>query len=354
MKHLSGPTGILVVNLGTPDAPSRGAVRRYLKQFLLDPRVIDIPAVPRHLLVRGLIAPFRAGSSSKLYKQVWTDEGSPIKIYAENLVEGLQEHFEEGIHVELAMRYQNPSIQAALDKFQKMAVSKIIVLPLFPQYASASTGSVHEEVMRIVSSWFNVPDIRFINSYPLYEPMIKLYADNARKYDVSSFDHIFFSFHGLPESQLRKGDVHDHCLKKEYSCCNTLTKHNQFCYRAQCVATAHAIAAELDLKEEDYTICFQSRLGTDPWIQPYTTDVLEERAEKGDKRILAFSPAFVADCLETTIEISVEYQEEFEEMGGEKMQLVESLNDDPRWISALVDLLVEYDPTLKTKQLQVV
>ncbi len=334
-----GKKGVLLVNLGTPDAPTRGAVYRYLKQFLLDRRVIDYPWLARNLLVRGIIAPFRSGKSAKLYQQLWTENGSPLKYYGEVLTAGVQEHLGEEYVVALGMRYQNPSIESAIDQLLQEQVREIVVLPLFPQYAGATTGSVHEEVMRILAKKESIPNVKMINSYYDEPAMIKIFADNARTFDLDSYDHILFSYHGLPQRQLRRADDCNHCLKTE-NCCHTISQVNQFCYSAQCHATTKAIAAELDLSEEDYTTTFQSRLGPDAWAQPYTSEVLEEQAEHGAKRILVFSPAFVADCLETIIEICDEYQEEFEEMGGEKVDLVPSLNDDPRWIKTVTDLVL--------------
>ncbi len=332
-----GKKGILLVNLGTPNSPSRADVYKYLKQFLLDDRVIDISWLARNLLVRGIIAPFRSGSSAKLYKELWTEEGSPLKIYGEQLTEGVQKILGEDYVVELAMRYQNPSIESGLDKLIKAQVSEITVLPLFPHYASASTGSVYEEVMRVLSKKQAIPQLKVINSFYDYAPMIELFAEQGKALDIAQYDHILFSYHGLPERQIRKADDCNHCLKP--GCCDTISTRNQFCYKGQCYATTRAIAKLLELEEEQYTTCFQSRLGNDPWVQPYTSDVLEERAKEGDKKLLVFCPAFVADCLETTIEVSVEYQEEFEEMGGEKVTLVPSLNAHPKWIQAVADLV---------------
>lgn len=338
-----GKIGVLIVNLGTPDAPSRGAVYRYLKQFLLDPRVIDYNWLARNLLVRGIIAPFRSGSSAKLYQLLWTEEGSPLKVYGERVAEGVQELLGDEFVVELAMRYQNPSIESALDRLYQKQVSEIIVFPMFPQYASATTGSVHDEVMRLLRKRDNIPDVKFINSYYNNEAMIEIFADNARQFDLDNYDHIIFSYHGLPQRQLRKADDFNHCLQGK-DCCKTISQTNQFCYSAQCHATTQAIATKLELSSSQYTTSFQSRLGPEAWAKPYTSVVLEEKAEEGAKRILVFSPAFVADCLETIVEIGTEYQEEFEEMGGEKVDLVPSLNDDPRWIRTVADLIKSYAP----------
>jgi len=333
--------GVLLVNLGTPDDPNRGAVYRYLKQFLLDPRVIDIPWLPRNLLVRGVIAPFRSGDSSKIYKKLWTEEGSPIKLYGYSLQKGVQKVLGEDYVVEIAMRYQSPSIESALKRLKDAFVDEIIVFPLFPHYASATTGSVHEEVMRLLMKEQVIPSLKMINSYYDNKEMINLFAENARKFDIDKMDHVLFSFHGVPQRQMKKADpTKEHCQIKE-NCCSTICEANKFCYSAQCHQTAHLIAAELGLSKDKYTICYQSRLGRDPWLQPYTTDTLKERREAGDMNLLVFSAAFVADCLETTIEISDEYQEEWEEMGGEKLYLVESLNDHPKWINAVANMVKE-------------
>ena len=336
-----GKKGVLLVNLGTPDEPTRGAVYRYLKQFLLDPRVIDIGAVPRNILVRGIIAPFRSGSASKLYKELWTEEGSPLKVYGYALQELLQASMGEEYRVELAMRYQSPSIERGLNVLLDEGVSELIIVPLFPHYASASTGSVYEEVMRVLLKEQAIPKLRFVNSYYNHPDFIASFMERAKEHNVDDYDHVLFSYHGLPVRQLVKSDRSKSHCQKVPNCCQVLNDNNQHCYSAQCHATTRALVAELGLKEGQYTTCFQSRLGKDPWVQPYTSDVLEERAKAGDKKLLVFCPAFVADCLETTIEVSVEYQEEFEEMGGEHVQLVESLNDHPRWVEGLKNIILE-------------
>ncbi|MFC5285154.1 ferrochelatase [Pedobacter alpinus] len=335
-----GKKGILLVNLGTPDSPSTADVRKYLGQFLMDERVIDINAVGRTLLVKGIIVPFRGPKSAKIYKEIWTKEGSPLLIYGHKVRDEIEKKLGNDYQVELAMRYQSPSIEDAIERLKQDKVDSIKVVPLFPQYASASTGSVHQLVMEIVSKWQAIPPINFVSSYYDHPGMIKVFADNARKYLDQKWDHILFSFHGIPQRQMRKADVSgQHCLKVN-DCCATLTENNKFCYSAQCHHTAQLIAKDLALTPQDYTLCFQSRLGNDPWMKPYTSDILKELADKGVKRILVLCPAFVADCLETLYEISEEYQEEFEELGGEKVQLVESLNDNPAWIDALEDIIL--------------
>jgi len=331
--------GILLVNLGTPDSPQTSDVKKYLDQFLMDERVIDIPKLNRTLLVKGIIVPFRSPKTAKLYKEIWNENGSPLLYYSLLQAKMLQERLGEGYHVELAMRYQSPSIASALANLKAGLVESIQVIPMFPQYASASSGSVMQLVMELVSKWPTVPPISFVNSFHDNELMIKVFAENARKHQVESYDHVLFSFHGLPERQLLKCDhTGSYCLKSA-DCCQTLNDTNKFCYSAQGHDTARLIAAELNLAKDKYTVCFQSRLGKEPWVQPYTTDVLKKLAAEGKKRLLVFSPAFVADCLETLYEITVEYHEEFKALGGEHVQLVESLNDSPVFIEALAGMV---------------
>lgn len=341
--------GVLLVNLGTPDSPKTGDVRKYLREFLTDGRVIDIPWLPRQVLVNGVIAPFRSRSSAKLYKEIWDDKtGSPLMHYSLELMSKLRKVFQEedttnDYELFLAMRYQSPSIHDALEEMKMKHFDRIIVFPLFPQYASASTGSVHQKVMEEVGKWWDIPNMSIINSYFDNPKMIKVFADAGRNFGIENYDHVLFSFHGLPQSQLKKAtkaNKANHCLMVD-KCCETLTEKNKFCYSAQCHATAQAIVAELGLSKDQYTICFQSRLGPDPWVQPYTSEVIEELAEKGVKKILCFCPAFVADCLETVFEISEEYQEEFEEKGGEHIQLVESLNAKDAWVDCVKEMILE-------------
>ena len=333
-----GKKGILLVNLGTPDSPEVSDVRKYLDQFLMDERVIDINAFNRALLVKGIIVPFRSPKTSKLYKEIWGENGSPLLYYSRIQAAMVQEQLGDEYHVELAMRYQNPSILSALEKMKAGLVNSIKVIPMFPQYASASSGSVMQSVMELVSKWQTIPPVSFVNSFHDNELVIETFAENGRKYQPETYDHVLFSFHGLPERQLLKCDHTGHyCLKQE-NCCESFNETNKFCYSAQGHDTARLIAEKLNIPREKYTVCFQSRLGKEPWVQPYTTDVLKKLAAEGKKRLLVFSPAFVADCLETLYEITVEYHEEFKALGGEHVQLVESLNDHPKFIAALVDM----------------
>ena len=336
--------GVLLVNLGTPNSPSTPDVRKYLRQFLMDGRVIDVPFIPRWLLVNLIIAPFRAPKSAKIYKKVWTKNGSPLKYYGLQSEKMLQEALGKDYFVRLAMRYQEPSIEDILEEFKKHHFEKIIVLPLFPQYASATTGSVQQAVMDIVGTWQIIPAIEFVQQFYQNPLFIKAFAKLGKKYlETRHYDHILFTYHGLPERQIRKGDSSKTCLKHkntaEIGCCAVLDKHNATCYRAQCFETSRLLAKELGLAEADYTTAFQSRLGKDIWIQPYTEDIVKKFAKEGKKSILAFSPSFVADCLETTIEVGQEYKELFEENGGEHWQLVESLNDSEECLELLQNLV---------------
>lgn len=331
--------GILLVNLGTPDSPSVADVRKYLREFLMDGRVIDVNPVWRSILVKGIIAPFRGPKSAKLYQEIWSEKGSPLLYYSILQAELLQKKLGDDYQVEMAMRYQSPSIESALAKLKDAKVDSIKVLPLFPHYASASTGSVLEKVMNLVKQWQTIPPISFVNSFHDNELMIETFADNAIKHQPENYDHILFSFHGLPQRQLIKSDHSgQHCLKID-NCCATLTENNKFCYSAQCHDTARLIVEKLGIEKDKFTVCFQSRLGKDPWVKPYTSEVVAELAKKGVKKLLVFCPAFVADCLETIYEVSVEYNEEFKALGGDHVQLVESLNDHPKWIEAMEQLV---------------
>src|SRR6185436_11431885 len=258
-------TGLLLVNLGTPDSFAVSDVRKYLREFLSDPRVIDISPLGRWLLVNFIIAPFRSPKSAKLYKEIWTDKGSPLLYYTQQQKELLQEELGPGFQVEFAMRYQHPSIESALTKLRSPGVGKIIVLPLFPQYASASTGSVHEKIMSLVSSWETIPEIQFINSYCNDPDFLDAFETRGRAYNPGQYDHVLFSFHGLPERQILKAG-NKNCLAGK--CCEVLNDSNAFCYRAQCYETARALAQRLDISR--YTVSFQSRLGRTPWIKPYS------------------------------------------------------------------------------------
>jgi len=331
-------TGVLIVNQGTTDSPKTSDVRKYLRQFLMDGRIIDIPALPRFILVNGIIAPFRAPKSAKEYAKLWEDRGSPLKYTGEDVRDMLQDALGSSYKVVLGMRYQSPSIESALQALKDANVSKIIVIPLFPQYASATTGSVSVKVNEIVSRWQIIPSITHINQFLEHPKFIEAFAENGRKMLAEKdYDHVIFSYHGVPERHIRKGSVGDQCQLG--SCCEAFHERNRYCYRAQCFQTTRLLVKALGLKEGEYSTAFQSRLGRDPWVQPYIDEVLKELPKKGIKKVLAYSPAFIADCLETTLEVGEEFKEEFEEAGGEVWDLVPSLNTSPIWVECLEDLV---------------
>lgn len=332
-------TGVLLINLGTPDSSSNRDVRKYLREFLNDPRVIDSSPLSRFLLVNLIIAPFRAPKSAKLYEKIWTGRGSPLLFHGQDVKEKLQQALGENYIVEFGMRYQNPSVSLALQRLQKKNVQKLVIIPLYPQYASSSTGSTLAQVNKIISKWEVIPDMQLISQFYDHPGFTNTIAKIAQQYDVSAYDHVLFSFHGLPERQIKKADNSNTCLIKE-NCCKQINQHNHHCYRATCYATAVNIAEKLSIPENKYSVSFQSRLGKTPWIKPYSDEVIIKKAKEGIKKLLVFSPAFVADCLETLYEIGTEYNHLFQQHGGEKVQLVESLNSDSLWIETLKSMVI--------------
>lgn len=334
--------GVLLVQLGTPNAPTTPEVRRYLTEFLMDPRVMDISYLGRSLLVKGLIVPKRAPRSAATYKTIWDAKtGSPLLYYSEIQRDLLQKELGDDYHIELAMRYQNPSIESALKNLEEMMLDSIRVIPLFPQYASATTGSIIDKVMEIMRKWQYFPTLSFVSNYCDDPQMCGIYARHASKNKLEEFDHILFSYHGLPVRQLGKVDPSGQLRCPDSGCDRCKVEKNSFCYLSQCYATTRTIAEKLGLSESRYSVCFQSRLGKTPWIQPYTSDTLHQLAQKGVKKLLVFSPAFVSDCIETLDEIQVEYADEFKAAGGEQVTMVESLNDDPEWIEVLRRLALD-------------
>jgi ferrochelatase len=333
-------TGVLLINLGTPDSPKTSDVRKYLTQFLNDPRVIDISPVGRFILVNGIIVPFRSSKSAKLYEKIWTREGSPLLVNSIKVKSKLQQALGDDYVVALGMRYQSPSLESALNELRMKQVEKIIMIPLYPQYASSSTGSSVEEAMRILKGWEVTPSVEVISKFYDNPDFINACVDRAQKHDLNAYDYFIFSYHGLPERHIMKGSAHygaNTC--RLGSCCDVITEKNQYCYRANCFETTRQLVKHLNLPEGKYETTFQSRLD-DKWIKPYSDKVIAGKAKEGKKRILVFSPAFVADCLETIYEIGTEYQEIFHENGGEKIQLVESLNDSPLWVEALKKMVM--------------
>ena len=331
-------TAVLLINLGTPDSPSVGDVRKYLFQFLNDPRVIDIPWLLRAILVNLIIVPFRAPKSAKIYKELWTKDGSPLLLHGKHVTQKLQEKLLQKADVFFAMRYQNPSIYSVLEEIRKKNYAKIIVIPLYPQYASSSTGSTLEKVMQVVSKWWVIPEITLVSQYYDEVGYIDAFAERGKAHINDNYEHVLFSYHGLPVRQVDK--VYESSPCADHHCEDHLDEENAFCYKAACYETTRLIAARLNIPKENYTVAFQSRLDK-KWLEPFSDEVVEQLAKKGVKRLLVFSPAFTADCLETTIEIGSEYKEIFEEHGGQHLQLVESLNDHPLWIGTLEKLVLD-------------
>ena len=329
--------GVLLINLGTPSAPNRRAIKNYLIEFLLDPRVIDLSWVKRQILVRGAIIPLRIKQVLKSYQAIWNETGSPLLIHSQNAAHLLQEKLGTNFHVSLAMRYQMPSISHEIKKLISFNLQQLIILPLFPQYASATTGSIFEKVFCELKHYPTLPKITLINQFYKHPSLIQAFNAVSSPYQVENYDHVLFSFHGLPERHLQKAGTQGFCLQQ--GCCEQACQENQNCYAAQCHQTAYAIAESRAIT--NYSICFQSRLGKEPWIQPFTADKIQRLAKQGAKRLLIFCPAFVADCLETLYEIGVEYQELFQHAGGKTLDLVPSLNSHPVWIDALETLVKE-------------
>ncbi len=329
-------TAVLIVNLGTPDSASKKNVRKFISEFLNDARVIDIPLILRKLLVNLIIVPFRAAKSTKLYQKLWTDEGSPILTYGKSLKCKLKNILDFDNEVFLAMRYGNPNLKKVLDEIQKEGFSKIIILPLFPQYASSTTGSILEHALKIIKKWNYIPKINLISEFYQNSQFINAWVKQIKKHNVSEFDHILFSYHGLPVRHVEQTHKNKSC--NSFNCKNEINKVNHSCYRAQCFETTRLIAKELNLNEKDYTVCFQSRFGK-KWLSPFTEDIVLEEAKKGSTKLLVIPPAFVADCLETIVEIGMDYQQIFTKVGGEKIQLVKSLNDDNLWVEAIKDII---------------
>lgn len=336
-------TGVLLIQLGTPDSPSVKDVRKYLTEFLNDPRVIDIPWLPRKLLVNGIIVPFRAPKSAKIYKELWEfGEGvSPLKTHTQKLKELVEKKFEgEDITFEVAMRYQNPSMDSVLERMKKALYDQIIIIPLFPQYASASTGSAVEKAMDIIKKWWVIPEIKIVSQFYDNASFIDAIIERTKAFNLKDYDHILFSYHGLPVRQVDKVYEGETDLCSDQPCESQINEFNKYCYKATSFATTRLIAERLGLEEKDYTVCFQSRLDK-KWLEPFSDKVVEEWGKKGAKKLLVFSPAFVADCLETIIEIGDEYQEIFEEFGGEKIQLVPSTNAHPKFVDCIEELVRE-------------
>lgn len=335
----AGGTGLLLLNLGTPSGTETSDLRRYLKQFLFDPRVVDIPTIPRWLVLNLFILPRRPPKSAALYKKIWTDRGSPLLFHTEDLTKKVQERVGPEVVVEFAMRYGEPSIESVLERMTAQGLKRIVLFPLYPQYASATTGSTLDAIYGWAARRWNVPNLQVVPPFYDHPAFIEAFAEAARP-QLEGFDpeRVYFSFHGLPERQIFKGDPSgSHCLKSA-DCCESIGQVNCDCYRAHCVATARALGDRLGIPETNRRVCFQSRLGKQPWIGPATDELLQQEAAAGCKRALILSPAFVADCLETLEELGIQAVETWRENGGETLRLAPCPNASDSFADAVVTI----------------
>ena len=335
-----GPTGVLLVNLGTPDAPEASAVRRYLREFLSDPRVVTMNPIGRWLLLNLIILPRRPRRSAEAYRAIWTEDGSPLLVHGRALAAGVSHALGPEFAVSLAMRYGRPSLRDGLAELRAAGAERVVVLPLYPQYASSTTGSTLEAVFGIAAELWNVPALTVVP--PFYGNPLFLDASAAvarEALDAARPDHVLFSFHGLPQNHLTRPDAEGPGCLRTSDCCDAVGPHNRWCYRAHCVATAHGLARALELPEAGWSLAFQSRLGRQPWIGPYTDQAITQLAERGVRRVAVVCPAFVADCLETLEEIGLRARDAFTAAGGEALVLVPSLNAHPRWVAAVAALV---------------
>jgi len=327
---------LLLINLGTPNSTSYFDVFRYLREFLMDGRVIDVPYFLRFILVTLIICPIRSFSSGKIYKKLWnlSDGVSPLLKNTEELTNKLNQK-QNKYTVFYAMRYQKPSIQEALDKIKLSNPSELVILPLFPHYASATSGSVFEEVTKRLSKEWVIPSFKFISQYYDHPSFIDAWVDAAKDFNFAEYDKVIFSYHGLPNSQVDKVYQDNQCDGK--NCEHEINKENHYCYKATVYETSKLIAEKLSLHRDEYEVTSQSRL-TNNWLEPFSDNVLKAMPAQGIKKVLVFSPAFTADCLETVIEIGDEYQELFIEAGGDRLDYVPSLNFSDAWVQAIIDI----------------
>lgn len=326
------PVGCLLVNLGTPESCTVRSVRKYLREFLSDPRVISAPWPIRQALLYGVILPFRPYKVTEAYRAVWdTSRGSPLRYHSVDLQNALSQALGDSIRVRVAMRYGSPNWQDALDELLSMSLDKLIVIPLFPQYASATTGSVMEQVFQMLSRQTAIPSVECINDFFAEEGYIRALAASVQPY-LSNSDHLLMSFHGLPVKELKAVEA---SVCDQSKPCPAIHAGNRSCYRAQCYATARAVSAQLGLAENEYSVSFQSRLGRLPWIEPYTDAYLSTLRDQGVERLAVACPSFTVDCLETLEEIGMQAAETWRELGGESLTLIPALNSQKVWVDAL-------------------
>lgn len=330
--------GILLVNLGSPNSTSVKDVRNYLDEFLMDERVIDVPFLTRCLLVKGIILNTRPKQSAEAYSKVWTKEGSPLIVISEKFTNKIKQQVKAP--VALAMRYGKPSIETGITELSNQGVTEILLVPLYPQFAMATTETIVVLAKRIIRDKF--PNIK-LSSLPAFynkQDYIDVLSKSIQEtLDKEEYDHLLFSYHGVPERHIKNSDVTGNHCSLNGECCNTKSDAHEFCYRHQCYATTQGVVEKLNLKPGFYSTSFQSRLGKDPWLQPYTDVTINDRAQNGIKKLAVVTPAFVADCLETIEEIGMEAKEEFQENTGEKFTTIPCLNDREDWVNVVSNWL---------------
>ena len=332
--------GVLLVNLGSPDSPEPADVKNYLREFLMDERVIDFPYLVRSLLVKGIILNTRPKKSAKAYKKIWWKEGAPLIVLSKRLKEKLEKKVD--LPVELAMRYGNPSIKYGLDSLSKKGVNEILLIPLYPQFAMATTETILVLAEEIKNKYY--PHLKFSSFKSFYDDKnyIRVLSNSIKEFlNNKKWEHLLFSYHGLPISHVKRSDKSGkHCQKVE-NCCGLSLDANSMCYAHHCSLTTEAVTKKLELPELDWSMSYQSRLGPAKWLKPSTTETVQNLARNGIKKLVIVSHAFLADGLETLEELDIEIREEFLSEGGEELVVVKCLNDNPSWISGLSNLINE-------------
>lgn len=331
---------VVLLNLGTPAEPTASGLREFYRYFFADPYVFDMNPVGRWMLRNFIILPFRAPRVAKDYAKIWMDEGSPLKVYADRMQASVQQEFEaagEKVLVRNGMAYSQPFVSEVMAELEREGVREILLLPMFPQYSSATTESIFAEVKKAAARWQNAPTLHFVDDLYSEPAFIRAWAVLiASKLDTDSVDHIVFSYHGVPEKTIKKADHADVC--KFGVCCQSTNDRNRRCYRMQCVQTTESIVKALGWNKDRVSFAFQSRFGPLPWLQPYLDEHLQKLLSEGVERVAVVTPSFISDCLETLFEIGEEYREEFEAAGGEHFVLVPNLNDEPAWFAAVHEM----------------
>jgi len=329
--------GILLINLGTPSAADKAHVRAYLREFLNDPRVIDLPWALRQCLLYGLILPFRTPKTAHAYQQIWQPEGSPLLIHNQQLAQSLARELGENYQVALGMRYGQPSIRTALQELKNC--QKLLVLPLFPQYSSAATGSALAKLFEELQRMTDIPEIKVINSFYEHPDFIEAWkAVIKENWPAEKPEMWLFSYHSLPLRHLTKRGCDPEACSQSGNCASPIPQ-NQQCYRRQCLKTTQLLAQALGLQPKEYCFSFQSRLGRTPWLTPYTDHLLTELASQGVKRLAVVCPSFVTDCLETLEEIGIRGQAQWEKQTGYQFTLLPCLNHHKAWTNALAQIV---------------